>query len=302
MTVLNHLRITSLPTIVSRGATRSSSICSLRVSMHASSRPISARANTKRLAALAREAQRVPLQPDTPRVFIVPGIMGSQLGRMRKPPLPNDILWLDPVDISLGQLALLRLPADGSPPVTPDEHKHPPNQEEPQSPQETKIVSLGVVLYTYLRLKLHLRIAGLAPVFHDYDWRLGVDEIGRGLAERIRAEKSRVMIVGHSMGGLVSRAAMARRWAFARRASAYCWGRRIAARSRRCSRCVVCMRSFARLRGSRIRRLRSLWRLRCSAPSRACYHLLPLPNGESDQDLFDAAAWPEKGLHRMCRC
>ena len=60
-------------------------------------------------------------------------------------------------------------------------------QGEPLSPQETQIVSLGVVLFTYLRLKLHLRIAGFAPVFHDYDWRLGVDELGRGLADAFAA-------------------------------------------------------------------------------------------------------------------
>ncbi len=36
------------------------------------------------LAALAREAQRVPVSADAPRVYIVPGIMGSQLGRMRR--------------------------------------------------------------------------------------------------------------------------------------------------------------------------------------------------------------------------
>ncbi len=113
------------------------------------------------LAALAREAQRVPVSADAPRVYLVPGIMGSQLGRMRRAPLPNDILWLDPVDISLGQLALLRLPVAGSPPVTAEEHKHPPLQDEPVSPQETQIVSLGVVLFTYLRLKLHLRIRGV---------------------------------------------------------------------------------------------------------------------------------------------
>ena len=81
--------------------------------------------------------------------------MGSQLGLLRPAPLPNDVLWIDPVDISIGNLALLKLPGDA------------------------QIVSLGVVLFTYLRLKLHLRIAGFAPVFHDYDWRLGVDDLGR---------------------------------------------------------------------------------------------------------------------------
>src|SRR6185437_8400145 len=103
------------------------------------------------LAKLARQAQSAVVRDDAPRVFIVPGIMGSQLGRMRRAPLPNDILWLDPVDISLGQLALLRLPVAGAAPVTAEEHKHLPLQDEPVSPQETQIVPLGVVLFTYLR-------------------------------------------------------------------------------------------------------------------------------------------------------
>src|SRR6185312_7900580 len=47
------------------------------------------------------------------------------------------------------------------------------------------------------------------PVFYDYDWRLGVDDVGRDLAERVRAASGPVMIVAHSMGGLVSRAALA---------------------------------------------------------------------------------------------
>jgi hypothetical protein len=246
------------------------------------------------LAALAREAQKAPVNPDAPRVFIVPGIMGSQLGRMRPAPMPNDILWLDPVDISLGQLALLRLPVNGSGPVPVEEHKHLPLQGEPRSPQETRIVSLGVVLFTYLRLKLHLRIAGFAPVFHDYDWRLGVDELGQALAERIRGERSRVMVVAHSMGGLVSRAALA------------CEGMSHVER-------VVLLGtpnagSFAPVQALRgvyavVRKIARLSESQ-SAESLAAevfstfpslYHLLPLPNGESEQDLFDVGAWPVNG-------
>ena len=77
-------------------------------------------------------------------------------------------------------------------------------------PRQAEIIPLGIVLYTYLRLKLHLRIAGFSPVCHDYDWRLGVDELGRDLAKRLAADPSpRLMVVAHSLGGLVARAAMA---------------------------------------------------------------------------------------------
>lgn len=246
------------------------------------------------LSALARDAQKVAVESGAPRVFIVPGVMGSQLGRMRPAPLPNDVLWLDPVDISLGQLALLRLPVGGAEPVSIEEHKRRPLQGEPQSPQETRIVSLGVVLYTYLRLKLHLRIAGFAPVFHDYDWRLSLDELGRGLADRLRAERSRVMIVAHSMGGLVSRAAMA------------------SAGLEHVERVVLLgtpnSGSFAPVQALRgtyavVRKIARLSNTQ-SAESLAVevfntfpslYQLLPLPNGNGDPDFFDVKSWPEKG-------
>ena len=140
----------------------------------------------RELARLARQAARKAVADESLRVILVPGIMGSQLGLVRSPPVPNDILWVDPIDISVGRLASLRLPA------------------------AAPIVPLGVVLYSYLKLKLHLRAAGFAVSFHDYDWRLGVDELGHSFAQRLRNEPAqRLAIVAHSMGGLVSRAAAA---------------------------------------------------------------------------------------------
>jgi pimeloyl-ACP methyl ester carboxylesterase len=143
-------------------------------------------AEHRALAALARRARATRVADPALRVLIVPGIMGSQLGLKRPPPLPNDILWLDPIDIHRGRLASLRLPA------------------------AAPIVPLGVVLFSYLRLKLNLRAHGFAAEFYDYDWRLPVAASGRVLAERLRAlGDARVAIVAHSMGGLVSRAALA---------------------------------------------------------------------------------------------
>ena len=137
------------------------------------------------LAELAQQAALVP-SVGAPRVFVVPGIMGSQLGMRRQAPLPNDILWVDPIDIEQGRLSTLRLPG------------------------AAQVVSLGAVLYSYLRIKLHLRAAGFDAAFFDYDWRLGIDELGRALAQRVRADAAgSVMVVAHSMGGLVSRAALA---------------------------------------------------------------------------------------------
>ena len=137
------------------------------------------------LARLARKAQRARIKEANPHVLVVPGILGSQLGIARRRPLPNDVLWLDPIDIQVGRLSLLALDA-GAP-----------------------IIPLGVVLYSHLALRLQLRAAGFAVTMHDYDWRLGIEESGAAFAERLRRIPSgRLAIVAHSMGGLVSRVAL----------------------------------------------------------------------------------------------
>lgn len=137
------------------------------------------------LVRLARKAERVGVKDAHPHVIVVPGILGSQLGIARSPPLPNDVLWLDPIDIQVGRLGLLGLDA-GAP-----------------------IIPLGVVLYSHLKLWLRLRAAGFGVTFHDYDWRLGIEESGAAFAARLRAQGSRrLAIVAHSMGGLLSRVAL----------------------------------------------------------------------------------------------
>ena len=165
------------------------------------------------LARLARQAAATPVKDPGLRVIVVPGIMGSQLGLLRKPPLPNDVLWVDPIDIELGRLATLRIsrPSDtAGQPAGNSTVARPAAPRAGAPPADTppaNIVSLGVVIYSYLKLKLHLRAAGFAAVFHDYDWRLGVDELGRSFAERLRNEPcERLAVVAHSMGGLVARA------------------------------------------------------------------------------------------------
>jgi pimeloyl-ACP methyl ester carboxylesterase len=233
-------------------------------------------AEYRELAKLVRAARATSITANAPRVIIVPGIMGSQLGLARRAPLPHDLLWLDPMDIAAGRLELLKpAPGDG-------------------------IVALGVVLYTYLRLKLHLQAAGFDPAFHDYDWRLGVDELGEALAARLRREPAkRVMLVAHSMGGLVSRAALAR------------------AGTGRVERVVLLgtpnSGSFAPVQALRgtyavVRKIARLSQEHSAEwlaqkvfnffPS--LYHLLPPPGYSADLDLFDLEQWPQSGP-RPCR-
>lgn len=122
------------------------------------------------------------------RVLILPGIMGSKLGYPVDISPLDDVIWLNPLAIAQGRLSQLNLSSGGT---------------------GKPIKALGVLLYTYLSLKLRLRIAGFDADFHPYDWRMSLPELGKDLADRIVSEQREVSIVAHSMGGLVTRACFA---------------------------------------------------------------------------------------------
>ena len=110
--------------------------------------------------------------------------MGSRIGTRGR--LLDDVLWLDPIEIVAGHLTRLALP------------------------RGSRLSALGVMLLNALKLKLSLVIAGFDARFHAYDWRLGVETLAAELNARIEADGLRdVMLVGHSMGGVVARVALA---------------------------------------------------------------------------------------------
>jgi len=223
------------------------------------------------LAALARRVLAQPPGPGARRVYVLPGIMGSQLGIVRGAGKPNDILWLDPIDFQFGRLTELKL-GTGS-----------------------RVVALGAMSYSYLKLTLSLRAAGYDTVLLDYDWRRDVAALGKLLADRIAADgHDDVAIVCHSMGGLVARAALA------------------LDPGRRVSRVVMLgtpnsgsFGAVQALRGtySVVRKLAQL-DLRHDAEFLArevfstfpgLHELLPMPLDPATPDLFDGAAWPVDG-------
>jgi pimeloyl-ACP methyl ester carboxylesterase len=119
-----------------------------------------------------------------PVAFILPGIMGSRLARMRRGTF--DLLWLHPAAIANGGILQLALPGSRS------------------------VRALGVMLPGYLKLRLTLEIAGFRAVFHAFDWRSDLDRLAREFMQTIEKSGSRkVLVVAHSMGGLVARAALA---------------------------------------------------------------------------------------------
>ena len=119
------------------------------------------------------------------RVLIVPGIMGSTLGTERQFFL-DDVIWVDPIDIAAGHLTSLAL-----------------------IPGPSRNKALGVILFVYLKMKLQLKLSGYDADFHPFDWRQSIDGLGQELAKRIADDPAtEISLVAHSMGGLVSRAAM----------------------------------------------------------------------------------------------
>jgi len=137
----------------------------------------------RELSALARRAATQRGRRG-PRVYVLPGLMGSRIGARGQ--LLDDVLWLDLLEVAAGHLTRLALP------------------------QGASLVALGAMWLNVLKLKLSLQIAGYDARLHAYDWRLGVNQLAATLADRIVADGAReVMLVGHSMGGLVARAALA---------------------------------------------------------------------------------------------
>src|SRR5580692_6940668 len=119
----------------------------------------------------ARRRRRRRARQARLKVYLLPGILGSQLGRLRAAGEPPDLLWIDPSDIVNGRLTELRLPR--STPGKPSRSARRPLQ------------PLGAIVYSYLALKLRLAAAGFDVVLYDYDWRGDVMAQGQALAARL---------------------------------------------------------------------------------------------------------------------
>lgn len=137
----------------------------------------------ERLRFLAQAAARITPDPDR-CVFYIPGLMGSQLCQPRPRPQPDNLLWVDPADIQHGHLERLAMPG----------------------PQ---LLACGPVPHGFLPLKLALQAGGYTVRCFAYDWRRDIADTGSVFARVLAASAAReISVVGHSMGGLVARAAL----------------------------------------------------------------------------------------------
>jgi len=137
----------------------------------------------RELSSLAREAA-ASRHRGGQVVYVLPGLMGSRIGtRGRR---LDDVIWLDPIEVAAGHLTRLALP------------------------RGARLSALGVMFLNVLKLKLTLQIAGFDARFHAYDWRRSVERLADELIARIESDGVRSpMLVGHSMGGVVVRVALA---------------------------------------------------------------------------------------------
>ncbi|HXR19729.1 MAG TPA: hypothetical protein VN757_07345 [Steroidobacteraceae bacterium] len=226
------------------------------------------------LRSLARARSRVGSRSSYPKVYLLPGIMGSQLGSRRAVGEPPDLLWIDPSDILRGRLAELRWGT------------------------RAKLEPLGAIVYSYLALKLRLQAAGFEVCLYDYDWRADLRTLGAALANRLRADASvRLALVGHSMGGLVARVALS-----------HCAGHAVDTRITRviglgtphggAIAAVQALRAtypvVLRLAAIDDRHTAADLSRRVFSSFMSVYQLLPIDGLELD--LFDARAWPRRGV------
>jgi pimeloyl-ACP methyl ester carboxylesterase len=136
-----------------------------------------------------------PAQGARKAVVLLPGIMGSLLSSIRG---VTTLLWINPVLFLKGQAGYLELNADGTTDGSP----------------EIDAVALGIEKLVYTKIALALRRMVNLYEF-PFDWRRPIesnaDLLHRCLERWADGDPHRQFIlVGHSMGGLVSRAYLAR--------------------------------------------------------------------------------------------
>lgn len=134
------------------------------------------------LSALANRAVATPINRHAPVVYLLPGLLGSKLGTVNA--RTGSLLWLDPLALINGRLDQLAIG------------------------RRRSLRALGMMLPGYLKLQLELQIAGYQVRVHAYDWRRSMIDLGKQFAAQLLTETAEVMVVAHSMGGLVARAAL----------------------------------------------------------------------------------------------
>jgi pimeloyl-ACP methyl ester carboxylesterase len=159
---------------------------------------------------LRRRRDRASRTLQRTRIYLLPGMLGSQLGWLRPGRKPPDLLWLDPIDVTRGRLIGLRWQRGREAEAAAAAEWIRADESTAQhATADGRVRPLGLIPYTYLALKLRLTAAGFDVLMHDYDWRCDLRALARALGRRLQADSAEeLVLVGHSMGGLLARAAL----------------------------------------------------------------------------------------------
>jgi len=224
-----------------------------------------------------------------PNIVLLPGIMGSLLQSVEG---VVDLLWVNPLIFARGLLNRLNLAEDGESDADP----------------RVKIVATGLELVSYAKISLALRKQANLFLF-PYDWRQDIRTTAELLHQALNRwaagdEQRRFTLVGHSMGGLVSRTYLALFPEEAERlikrvillgSPAYGATNAVQTLATGNDLMQLAHRLNAGNQGDRL--VRSIT---------ALYQLLPPPRElfpadkeyPCDFDLYDAAAWPQAGIRQ----
>ncbi|RKG65689.1 alpha/beta fold hydrolase, partial [Corallococcus terminator] len=224
------------------------------------------------LTRLARDTAAARTLRGGPPVLILPGLLGSKIGRERKLGPFEDVFWFDPVDIGVGRLTQLELPTPGN-----------------------GLSAIGVMLFAYLSLKFRLCQAGFDARFHPFDWRRSITELGAELAAVLQQRAGeKVHLVAHSMGGLVARAAIFQGAPYARLVMLGTpnFGSFDSVMALRASHPVVRKLGALDVRHTPEQLSRDLF---TTFPGLT--QMLPAPERWAEVDLYDLSQWPPDDLH-----
>ena len=157
---------------------------------------------------------------------------------------------------------------------------------------------LGMMWLNTFKLKLSLTVAGFDARAHAYDWRLGIEALAAQLNARIAADARRdVMLVGHSMGGLVARAALAGNGRRIRRIV------QIGAPNGSSYAPVLAMRGvYPTVRSSPLSISGTAPRTLRASSSARCRRCTSYATAGRRTHLFDAAQWPADALRPDASC
>src|SRR5262245_6463203 len=119
----------------------------------------------RKTSSRSAKTRRLSRGDQSPVVLVLPGIMGSELKDTRG----DDHIWIDPLGVLRGELALLRVADDGTSDADPS----------------VTIEANDIINLYYDEIREALEDEGFDARHHPFDWRHNLSELAAQLADYI---------------------------------------------------------------------------------------------------------------------